>query len=327
MMDRLQKKCVLSSLLLHGSLCLIFLIASAFTREQPQPQVVTLVDLNGILTDGASSGGGPGQPSNDKKPGPAQPAPEPMSQPVQPTPPPVREEPVPPKPTPKPTIQEPEKVDKPEKDIPDEGDYVVKSKKKPVRKKMNLDLSSAVDLSDVKKEREAEERKKQEAEEKAQERAAQKAYEKRRDAINGVRSAISGTGKALSSTVGRTGSAGVVVDLGGTGNGGGGGGGGGGDGPAMSNYRDYISTVYYEAWHPETITGHPVTVVEVIISRNGTIKSSTITRASGNSGMDKSVQRALDRVSRSGVRPFPSESTDSQRTYRIKFDPETKEYL
>lgn len=315
-------------MLLHGSLCLIFLVASAFTREKTPPEVVTLVDLNGILTDSASSGGGPGQPASDQKPGPAQPAPELEPQPVQPTPPPPEhKDVVPPKPAPKPVVQEPDKVDKPEKDIPDEGDYVVKPKKKTVRKKMDLDLSKTVDLSDVKKERQAEELKKQEADERARERAAQKDYERRRNAINGVKKAITGTGKALSSTVSRTGSAGVVVDLGGTGNGGGGGGGGGGDGPAMSNYRDYISTIYNNAWHPDTITGHPVTVVEVVISRDGTIKSSSITRASGNSAMDKSVQRALDRVTRSGVRPFPSESTDSQCSYRIKFDPETKESL
>jgi TonB family protein len=67
----------------------------------------------------------------------------------------------------------------------------------------------------------------------------------------------------------------------------------------------------------------PITKVTVTISRDGTVISSRIMNRSGDSQMDASVQRVLDRVTTVG-RPFPEGVKDSELTYIIPFNLKAK---
>lgn len=94
----------------------------------------------------------------------------------------------------------------------------------------------------------------------------------------------------------------------------------GGGGASYANYRDYIGSVYFNAWLPPERTARDRAVVRarVTIARDGTILSARITEGSGDPLTDASVQRTLDRVRQ--VRPLPAESSDQQRTYPLIFD-------
>lgn len=95
---------------------------------------------------------------------------------------------------------------------------------------------------------------------------------------------------------------------------------GGGSGPAYGNWLSAVQTVYYSNWDvPGGASEDLETTASVTIARDGTILTSHITRRSGNSAMDKSVQETLDRVR--SVSPFPATSKDEQRELNIVFKP------
>ena len=56
------------------------------------------------------------------------------------------------------------------------------------------------------------------------------------------------------------------------------------------------------------------------IDRNGRVLSARIIRRTGDAALDKSVQRALDKV-RSVGKSFPSSSRDTKRTFTLDFTP------
>jgi TonB family protein len=80
-----------------------------------------------------------------------------------------------------------------------------------------------------------------------------------------------------------------------------------------------VFTAFYRAWTPpdDVINTASDVVVRVVIGRDGSILSSTISKRSGTSSLDRSVERALQRAK---LPPFPKESSDSERTYDIIFD-------
>lgn len=98
-------------------------------------------------------------------------------------------------------------------------------------------------------------------------------------------------------------------------------------GPAYASYAAWVKTVYENAWQaPEdSATDDAITKVSVTIGRDGTVLSSRIVRPSGDSPVDKSVQRTLDRVS--FIAPFPEGAKDKQRTYIINFNLKAKRGL
>jgi TonB family protein len=91
-------------------------------------------------------------------------------------------------------------------------------------------------------------------------------------------------------------------------------------GQAYASYGLVLRKYYEEAWiPPQTSRGNdPIVAVSVVIRRDGTVLSRRITRKSGRTELDRSVQRALDRVNK--VPAFPSGSTDEQRTFEIEFN-------
>lgn len=99
--------------------------------------------------------------------------------------------------------------------------------------------------------------------------------------------------------------------------------GNGGDGPAYASYDSWVQYVYKNAWvKPEdTSSDAPVAYATVTIASDGTVTpgSTRILTRSGDSQMDSSVQRTLDRVTTMG-RPFPEGMKEKQRTYKLKFD-------
>ena len=66
-------------------------------------------------------------------------------------------------------------------------------------------------------------------------------------------------------------------------------------------------------------------VVTITLRRDGTVLSSRIQTRSGNSSLDASVQRALDKVT--FVAPFPDTVKDAQKTFWLQFDPRARRMM
>ncbi|MEY2429951.1 MAG: TonB terminal [Verrucomicrobiota bacterium] len=101
----------------------------------------------------------------------------------------------------------------------------------------------------------------------------------------------------------------------------------GGGGPAYANYGAWVKTKYDNAWlAPDDATSDDaVAKVSVTIARDGTVVSAHITKASGDSQVDRSVQATLDRVT--FIAPFPDAAKEKQRTYIINFNLKAKRGL
>jgi TonB family protein len=101
-----------------------------------------------------------------------------------------------------------------------------------------------------------------------------------------------------------------------------------GSGLSYANYAQWVKTVYEEAWVPpdDTSNDDANTKVSVTIASDGRVIDSHIIGRSGESRVDGSVQRTLDRVTNIG-KPFPEGSKDKQRTYTINFNLKAKRGL
>jgi TonB family protein len=101
---------------------------------------------------------------------------------------------------------------------------------------------------------------------------------------------------------------------------------GAGSGPAYANFLQALKTLYTEAWNvPDGADDDASISTSVTIARDGTVLSAHITRRSGNSIADTSVQLTLDRV-RHAV-PLPEDTKDDQRTVTITFSVKAKRLL
>lgn len=98
----------------------------------------------------------------------------------------------------------------------------------------------------------------------------------------------------------------------------------GGGGPVYAGYDQFVRSVYYHAWVPpeNTASDNAIVKVTVTIASDGNVTSSSIVNASGDSAVDSSVRRTLDRVT--FIAPFPEGVKDKQRVYSIKFDLKAK---
>jgi len=94
-----------------------------------------------------------------------------------------------------------------------------------------------------------------------------------------------------------------------------------------SNYAAAVKDKYASAWNPpdDTASDDANTKVTVTISRDGTVISSRILNPSGDSRVDNSVRRTLDRVT--FVAPFPDGAKEKERTFIINFNLKTKRLL
>lgn len=101
----------------------------------------------------------------------------------------------------------------------------------------------------------------------------------------------------------------------------------GGGGPAAANYAAWVKSVYENAWEaPEDAAkDNAITKITVTIASDGMVVASHITQPSGDSHVDRSVQRTIDRVTFIG--PFPEGVKEKQRTYIINFNLKAKRGL
>ncbi len=308
-MTRLEKKCALASVVLHGLLLVLVAFGVAF-KGKPEP--VTFQRINVIptrLIDAALAGGGgnPNLPRTDDQekgntttpvpPTPeAPPAPKPPERaaPVTPTP------PVPPRvePRPAPTPPRPAPVAPPKPAVAVRPAVPVRpvpmAKAPPTPPKTILDsLVPTVRGPD----KAAQAR----AEAQAREAVRQEAAD-RRALANRLGNVTAGLKAGFES--------GTKVEVGGTG------------GEAYANYAFLVQTIYDAAWLvlPDLAAQDFIVPVEVVIGRDGRIVSQRIITRSGNTSMDRSVQRALDKVKATGLQPFPEGARDSERSFRINFN-------
>ncbi len=304
-MNRLQKKCFFGVMLLHVLPLLIAVVGTAFfNKETPisdSPQIIEIIPLDAIVTDGPTRGGSPAVASAPEtipepvaKPSPAPPKPAPEPEP----------EPEPPKPVEVPKVKIVEK--EVESELPVEKKQpkavvkpapVPKVAAKPEPKpKRNIDISKPTVLSS---------KEKRAAAEATQRAAEQRARDQRVSALN---SSLKKLGRNLSEP--------TSFDRGGSG--------GAGGGQAEINYGDLVLHKYDTNWIAPLEVDDDVSIAKarVVIARNGNVISSEIIRGSGNAILDKSVRRALDSVR--FIAPFPSGSSDSQRTYIINFNLKSK---
>jgi TonB family protein len=96
---------------------------------------------------------------------------------------------------------------------------------------------------------------------------------------------------------------------------------------AAANYAQVVKSIYEQAWIlPDDMDSDAAnTKVRVTISSDGTVVSAKIITPSGDAKLDASVQRTLERVT--FIAPFPSGTTDTERTYIINFNPQIKRML
>ncbi len=95
---------------------------------------------------------------------------------------------------------------------------------------------------------------------------------------------------------------------------------------AFTSYANYVVAVYRRTWEPlipANLARSRVAKVSVTIARDGRVLKSAIIRPTGDAALDRSVQRALDRVRTIG-KSFPSGSRDPQRTFTLDFTPQIR---
>ena len=93
---------------------------------------------------------------------------------------------------------------------------------------------------------------------------------------------------------------------------------------SYANYAAVVKSVYEQAWvPPDNVQNDEAnTRVTVTIANDGTVISARILTPSGDSGVDASVQRTLDRVP--FIAPFPEGAKEKERTYTINFNLKAK---
>lgn len=287
-MDRLQKKCLATSIGVHLLFLVLLLVGSAFVLPPPPPEepvTMELVDIPDLLTDElvAPGGGNPmaaSTPAPPPKPSIQRPAPEPIVK--EPPPKPEVAKPAPPK------AAEPEKV----AEVP----------KPPSEKpQVKLALNNVVKITGPTAD-EIKERKEREA---AAERAAADKARAEWEARNAeIRKLANSLNSALSGN--------TAVEIPGPG------------GAAFANYASVIRKIFKDAWRTpgEAQRSIATVVVEITITRDGTVTRRAIVTRSGFAPLDHSVQDAIDSVRE--VPPFPAGAKDLQRVFRINYNLDAK---
>ena len=287
-MNRLQKKCLIATAGFHLLLLVILFVGPGFFTAKPKPddtQVLDVIPAN--LIDAAFSSGV----KNAQAPPPAPPQVKPIV-----TPPPTPE-------PPKPAVTPPtfvEKVEKlftppPVKLPPDDLTPVVKPSTKPPEHIIKPDLTHVTHV--VPKNSHL-----TETADNARQ-AAKEAKEKAAAFARAMRTIKDNSSKS------------TIVDMPGERD------------SAYAPYKDAIGSIYYNAWTPpdDVANDDSNTKVSITIARDGTVISSHIITPSGDSRMDASVQRALDRVS--SVPPLPAGTKENQKIILMNFNLKAKRMI
>ena len=290
-MGRLQKKCLVASVVMHVFLLLLLLLGSAFfvpSKKKTSDLPLFKVVPRKFVDDALSGGGGNPKiaPSEAQQKGETLVAQPPPSPPVVPPPAPKPQKQVEPVPVKKPEPVTPEKRPAPKpKDTAKKPIETTPSKAAPLELKPITRKST--DLA--KQQRDAETKKSAEA----GKQIARELSKARESLVEGFQS-------------------GTKVEISGPG------------GEAYVNYAQWVKTVYEDAWQipNDLLDENSSAKVVVTIARSGDVLSARIERRSGNSTLDKSVQRTLDKVR--FVAPFPDGAKEEQRTFTINFNLKAK---
>jgi len=276
-MDRLTKKCVITSGVLHGTLVLVLLIGPAFfvSQDTEIPKQLDFIPFQ-TLDKSLSGGGNPNVPQQ------IPPQQLQQAQPQQPAPTP----PAPKPPTPKPPVVE---RDTPKTETPKPAPVKTEDTGwKPRKPDVSLTLTTRKPAGSTKTTPDT----------RANERA--KAIE---SAANTIANSASGSVK--------------VDELRGP----------GGGGVPYAGFKDALVSAYWNVWllPSDTVNETSTVKVSVTLRRDGSVISARIQTRSGNSSLDASVQRALDKVS--FVAPFPPSMKEAQKTFWLEFDPKAKRMM
>jgi len=314
-MNPSQQRCLLASVIIHGTLLSVLLFAPAFKQKEPAVPVLTMVPVNLLLTDGDKAGGGtpdappPQAPSRPAPPAPAVPQPEvrkaaaPEPEP-EPKPKPVRP---PEKPVSKPVAAAPEpappKTANPSQDT--DAKVHPKSNRREIKTSKEIKVADVVKTRDRKAE--AEDRKAAEA---AAEREAveerRRAYANRVAQANEARQRLAESLSGAAQAVGKHTSASTDIEMPGPG------------GQAYAPYGSYLGAFFKGRWRkPSALAVRSASVVvELTVARNGRVLDSKFEK-SGYRELDDSVVEVIRRYPQ--LRPLPEGTTDAQRTIRIRF--------
>lgn len=96
---------------------------------------------------------------------------------------------------------------------------------------------------------------------------------------------------------------------------------------AAANYAQVVKSVYEQAWTPpdDTTSDDANIKVRVTIASDGSVISARVIGPSGDAKVDRSVRSTLERVQ--FIAPFPSGTSDKERTYIINFNLKSKRLL
>jgi colicin import membrane protein len=323
-MTRFEKKCFVGSAALHALLAIVFLFGSAFFSSKKRTPSLHVITLAAIPTDKMISTGG--SPKGAQNPAPAAALPPPPVEPPKIDPP----KPEPAKPEVKPEIEKPKEIVKPKpvetkkelvKTPPKEKGEMPAVKKeltkkpakeiaeaKPARTiNTNVVKRSSAEVAVARAAAEAEAKRRAEYDKARSEYAKQLAdYNRRMQAINSqINGVIGGVGRSLGDK--------TVVELP-----------AGDGGVAYMHWGSLVGERYkaavYES-HPQS-DEDSIAVIHVTISRSGSVRDAKWVRKTGNSLLDKAVERAMKTVR--AVPPFPEGATDSERSFKINIGFEAK---
>lgn len=286
MMTRLQKKCLIATAGTH-LLLVVALLCSGFIKSKPKADDVPLLDVipENVVENAINSG----------VKNPAKPPPEP----VKPPEPQVEQLPQPEPPKPQPPAEktpepEPPKLEK----TPDpEVKVVVKPPPKPKHTPV-VDLTVKVKNSTKPKVKDTT----------AQDEAREAAREQKRirDAkLTAIATATSSISKNFSSATDVS----MPDD----------------NGPvSFASYASVVKSIYEAKWQApdDASNDEAVTKVSVTIARDGHVVESHVVNPSGDSKVDASVRRTLERVK--FIRAFPDGAKESEKTFIINFNLQAK---
>ena len=295
-MNRLQKKCLIATAGGHLLLILILLVGPGFFTSRPKPDDTQLLDvIPPTLIDEAFNSGV----KNVQPPPLAPPVVQPeKTEPVTPPPPPPPK-PEPPKVKPEPVKQpDPDPVKPPDKLSPEALTPVKPKppKQKPKEHEVKADLTKRVKRVVPDKPDNSE------AENEA------RLQQQRRDAkLRAIARAATAIRDNSSSS--------TEIEMPGNST------------ESYANYAAAVKSKYEAAWIlPDDSASDDANVkVSVTIARDGSVVTSRILDRSGDSKVDASIQRTLDRVT--FVAPFRDGSKDRERTFIIYFNLKAKRML
>ncbi len=297
-MNRLQKKCLIISIGLHGLLLALLVFGPGFlapsNKQPPVPPPIDFVPLQ-VINEALAGGGNPqGRLPTSPPSVPAQPEHHAIAPPP-PHHPPPRHNPPPPERVAEPQVHRevPKEAPKPESDSLQPA-----HKWKPRKPQISTHLITREDTR-------AESRRRDQR--RAREEARRLEAERRR-----LASRIVQTADALGSSLS---SSGIHIEFKGP----------GGGGVPYAGFLQAVYSLYDQAWVlPNGVADRNATAVaSVTIARDGTVLQARITRSSGNPEVDRSVRAALDRVTRTP--PFPEGATETERTITINFNAQAKQ--